>query len=268
METISHFLPAPSIVRFGPFEVDLRTGELRKRGVRIALQEQPLRILAALLEDPGAVVSREALCRRLWPQGTFVDFEHSLNAAVRRLRVTLGDQAGVPRFIETVPRRGYRFLAMGHAASPAPPAPGRARLAVMPFSVFASGAVESSDRWPDLFVEGLTAETITQLARACPANVGVIARMSVVRLAQDARGAAEIGRTLQADYLVEGSIRRDGDRVRIAAQLIDAGDETHLWAASYDRSATDSLTVQMEVAEAIARAVTAALGLEIREFAS
>src|SRR6185436_7429646 len=102
---------APQVVGFGPYEVNLRTGELRKRGIRMSLQEQPLRILAALLHAHGEIVTRQELCRRLWPEGTFVDFEHSLNAAVRRLRVTLGDEAGIPRFIETVPRRGYRFLA-------------------------------------------------------------------------------------------------------------------------------------------------------------
>ena len=103
------------IVRFGTFELSLRSGELRRRGLRVALQEQPLRILMALLERPGEVVTREDLCRRLWPEGTFVDFEHSLNAAVRRLRVTLGDDADVPRFVETVHKRGYRFLPLGRA---------------------------------------------------------------------------------------------------------------------------------------------------------
>src|SRR5688572_11549045 len=106
--SVQHWRPP---VRFGAFEVNLRTGELRKRGVRLALQEQPLRVLSALLERPGEIVSREELRNRLWPNGTFVDFEHSLNAAVRRLRVALGDEAGVPRFIETVQRRGYRFIA-------------------------------------------------------------------------------------------------------------------------------------------------------------
>ena len=112
METISGPRLA-DIVRFGTFELSLRSGELRRRGLRVALQEQPLRILMALLERPGEVVTREDLSRRLWPEGTFVDFEHSLNAAVRRLRVTLGDDADVPRFVETVHKRGYRFLPLG-----------------------------------------------------------------------------------------------------------------------------------------------------------
>src|SRR6187431_26560 len=99
-----------SIVRFGTFELSVRSGELSRRGLRVALQEQPLRILTALLERPGEVVTRQDLCRRLWPEGTFVDFEHSLNAAVRRLRSALGDEADNPRFVETLPRRGYRFI--------------------------------------------------------------------------------------------------------------------------------------------------------------
>ena len=251
---------ASDIVRFGTFEVSLRTGELRKRGIRIALQEQPLRILAALLEKPGEIVSREDLCRRLWPAGTFVDFEHSLNAAVRRLRTTLGDEAEVPRFIETVHKRGYRFLAFNDVlARPVAPAERtspatiahivrkRARLAVLPFGPF------------DGFTDGLTEEAITQLAQACPRNIGVIARTSVERAQREGGGAAEIGRALSADYLVEGNVRRDGDRLRITAQLIESQEETHLWAKTFDRVMTDTLTVQTEVAEEIARAVSEAL---------
>src|SRR3954462_2935755 len=142
----------PTLFRFGPFELDLRTGELRKRGVRLPLQDQPLRILTALLEQPGDIVTREDLCRRLWTQGTFVDFEHSLNAAVRRLRLTLGDTAETPRFIETVHRRGYRFLSWSTSAAidrlPSPAA--SARLAVMPFVSF------NGDFGASRFSEGLT----------------------------------------------------------------------------------------------------------------
>ena len=115
METIS-LPPSADIVRFGTFELSPGGGSSASADVRLALQEQPLRILTALLERPGEVVSREELCHRLWPEGTFVDFEHSLNAAVRRLRMTLGDEAEVPRFVETVHKRGYRFLALNRVA--------------------------------------------------------------------------------------------------------------------------------------------------------
>jgi TolB-like protein len=251
METIS--LPTSAdIVRFGTFELSLGTAELRKRGLRIALQEQPLRILTALLERPGDVVSRETLCRRLWPEGTFVDFEHSLNAAVRRLRMTLGDDGEVPRFIETVHKRGYRFLALSRApiestrAAPATIAHivrKRARLAVLPFGPY------------DGFSDGLTEEAITHLTQTCPRTIGVIARTSVERAQRDGGGAAEIGRALSADYLVEGMVRREGDRLRITAQLIESQEETHLWAKTFDRVVTDVLSLQTELAEEIAKAV-------------
>ena len=103
--------PAHRLVRFGAFELDLRSGELRKSGARLSLQQQPLQLLSVLLEHPGELVTREELRKRLWPDDTFVDFEHGLNAAVKRLRDTLGDSAESPRFVETVPRRGYRFIA-------------------------------------------------------------------------------------------------------------------------------------------------------------
>jgi TolB-like protein/DNA-binding winged helix-turn-helix (wHTH) protein len=258
METI--LLPATGgIVRFGTFELNVGNGELRKRGLRIALQEQPLRILIALLEQPGDVVGREALCHRLWPHGTFVDFEHSLNAAVRRLRVALGDEADVPRFVETVHKRGYRFLAVNPVhdeggmqgwlapATIAHIVRTRARLAVLPFGP------------SDGFAEGLTEEAMTQLTLVCPRTIGVIARTSVVRAHRRGGGAAEIGRALSAAYLVEGHVRRDGDRVRITAQLIESQEETHLWASTFDRVMTDALLLQAEVAEEIAKGVTDAL---------
>jgi TolB-like protein len=257
METIS--LPTSAdIVRFGTFELSLGTAELRKRGLRIALQEQPLRILTALLEQPGHVVSREDLCRRLWPESTFVDFEHSLNAAVRRLRMTLGEDAEIPRFVETVHKRGYRFLATGYAPAHRHPgaqatiAQGRARLAVLPFGPC------------DWFTDGLTEEAITQLTQTCARTIGIIARTSVERAHRDGRSAAEIGRALSADYLVEGSVRREGDRVRISAQLIESQEETHVWAKTFDRVMKDVLSVQTEVAGEIARAVSDALSIASR----
>ncbi len=257
METLP--APAAEIARFGTFEVNLRTGELRKQGRRMPLQEQPRRILSALLERPGDIITREELCGRLWPDGTFVDFEHSLNAAVRRLRTSLGDAAEVPRFVETVHRRGYRFLALDgltranqshERTSPATIAHivrTRARLAVLPFGPY------------DGFTDGLTEEAVTLLTQTCPRTVGVIARTSVARAHRDGGGAAEIGRTLSADYLVEGNVRRDGERLRISAQLIESQDETNLWAHTFERIMTDTLSVQSEVAEQIARAVSDAL---------
>jgi TolB-like protein/DNA-binding winged helix-turn-helix (wHTH) protein len=248
-------LPSPNIVRFGPFELNLRTGELRKRGIRLSLQQQPLEILRALLEAGGEIVSRQELSRRLWPNGTFVDFEHSLNAAVRRLRATLGDEAVIPRFIETVPRRGYRFLLNQPLARPAvAKSRGRLRLAVVPFEMFSVGLPADAT-----FAEGFVDEIVTQLARTCPAHVGVIARTSVLSLGGHHKRAATVGHALDADYLVEGTIRCEGSRARITAQLIEVEQETHVWASSYDCVMSDTLTVQMEVAQAIATAVSLSL---------
>jgi len=249
-----------TIRRFGSFELDPRDGDLRKAGVRIPLQEQPRRLLLALLEEPGAIVGRDALCRRLWPHGTFVDFEHSLNAAVRRLRRALGDDADIPRFVETVHKRGYRFLAT-RAEGPLSisgskhSGPGtiariartRSRLAVLPFGPH------------DGFTAGLSEEALTQLVQSCPRSIGVIARTSVEHARREGGGAAEIARALSADYLLEGHVRREGDRVRITAQLIQSHDETHIWASTFDRVMTDALSVQSDVASAIAKAVVCSI---------
>ena len=247
-----------AIVRFGTFEIDLRSGDLRKGGVRVALQEQPRLLLLALLEQPGEIVARADLRARLWPRDTFVDFEHSLNAAVRRLRLTLGDHAEVPRFIETVHKRGYRFLALRDVLTPAAhpttsPATiahivrKRLRLAVLPFGP------------GDIFTDGLTEDAVTQLTQTCPCTIGVIARTSVAHAQRTAGSPADIARTLSADYLVEGQVRRDGNRVRITAQLIESRAHTHLWADAFDRLMTNSLEVQTEVAEEIAHGVATAL---------
>src|SRR4030095_12685040 len=119
--------PTPRVLRFGVFELDRRSGELRKQGVRVRVQEQPLRVLEALLAEPGEPVTRDALRRRLWSDDTFVDFDNGLNRAINRLRAALGDEADNPRFIETLERWGYRLIAPGTpppSAAPSSPAPG------------------------------------------------------------------------------------------------------------------------------------------------
>src|SRR5215212_10223743 len=165
------------MLRFGPFELDVRSRELRKGRTRVRLQEQPFEILRMMLEKPGHVVTREELCSRLWPNGTFVDFEHSLNAAVKRLRAALGDEADNPRFVETLPRRGYRFIAMMDAAEAAltvvaGTAGHRVRLAVLPFTIV------GDEPGQEYFADGLTEEMIAQLGQLCRDRIGVIARSS------------------------------------------------------------------------------------------
>jgi len=255
-------------LRFASFELDVRSRELRKGADRIRLQEQPFEILRLMLERPGDVVTREELAKRLWPDGTFVDFEHSLNAAVKRLRAALGDDADNPKFVETLPRRGYRFIAaLGGAASSngtrvgsmaaagAPVVPDyKARLAVLPFTNSSGG--ESGQEY---FSDGLTEEMILQLGRLLRGRIGVIARSSSILFKGGNQRARDIGQTLRADYLLEGGVRREGDRVRITAWLVDASSETHLWTDVYERSLTDGLLVQAEVAARIARSLAVEL---------
>ena len=243
-------------IRFGAFELDERARELRSGTSRIRLQEQPFEILRLLLRRPGDVVTREELRRQLWPDGTYVDFEHSLNAAVKRLRAALGDDADNPRFVETLPRRGYRFVASSAvpAADPAPAAlpPARLRLAVLPFS-------NLGDERHEYFGDGLHEELISQLGGLCRGRVGVLARWSSLVFKGTSLRARDVGEALRADYLLEGSVRHEDDRVRITARLVETASETQLWAEMYDRHLTHCLTVQADVAAHIARALAAEL---------
>jgi TolB-like protein/tetratricopeptide (TPR) repeat protein len=243
-----------SLFRFGGFEMNLRTRELWRNGVRIRLQDQPFQILAMMLERPGDVVTREEIRERLWADGTTVDFEHGVNAAIKRLRTALGDIAESPRFVETLHRRGYRFIAPLDAPMPFGLSdrhiPGaRARLVVLPFANLSEGLAQ------EYFSDGLTEEMIAQLGRLFGSRFGVIARTSSMLLKNGTRTASEIGHAFGARYLLEGSVRRDGERVRITAQLIETEGETHLWAESYDRQLADVIAVQTDVAAAIARSL-------------
>jgi TolB-like protein len=228
--------------------VDFRAGELRKHGIRIALQEKPLRILEALLGNAGGVVTREELRGRLWPDATFVEFDHSINIAVSKLRRALNDAGVNPRFVETLSRKGYRFIAPVERPAAAR-APRKIMLAVLPF-LNLSGDPEQS-----YFSDGLTEETINQLGRLNPRELGVIARMTAMHYRAAPLSAAEIGRELGVDYIVEGSVRQWTGRVRITARLIQVSDQTHLWADTYDRTLSDILDIQGDVTRRIACAL-------------
>jgi TolB-like protein/DNA-binding winged helix-turn-helix (wHTH) protein/Tfp pilus assembly protein PilF len=282
-------------VRFGVFEVDFHTGELRKSGLKIKLHAQPLAVLKLLLERPGEIVTREELQQKLWGDNTFVDFDHGLNKTINKLREALSDNAGTPRYIETLPRRGYRFIAPVTMPTLAPelvppperksqshlttalasavmlllafgfywfgfrnrathlPTSGKAMLAVLPFENM------SGDSNEDYFADGLTEEMIAQLGQLRPTNLGVIARTSAMRYKHTKESVTQIGHELGVNYLLEGSVRLAGQRVRITAQLIQATDQTHLWAESYETPLTDILKVQREIAERI----TGSLRLEL-----
>jgi TolB-like protein/Flp pilus assembly protein TadD len=230
------------VVRFGAYEADLRAGELRKNGLRIRLSEQPFQVLTILLEHPGEVVAREELQKRLWPDGTFVDFEQGLNAAVKRLREVLDDSADTPHLIETVPRRGYRFVGSLGSST------GRIQsLAVLPLENL------SGDPEQEYFAEGLTEALINTVAKI--GALRVTSRTSAMRYRKTDKNVPQIARELNVDAIVEGTVLRSGDRVRISVQLIDAHADTHLWAESYDRDLRDILALHSEVAQAVAREV-------------
>jgi TolB-like protein len=238
-----------SVVRFGVFEVDFRNGELRKSGIRLKLPGQPLQVLEVLLEQPGTVIARDELRRRLWPADTFVDFDNALNTAVNKLREALCDTATNPRFIETLPRRGYRFVGQVHLPEKAAQHHSRPMLAVLPF-VNLGGDPEQ-----EYFSDGLTEEMISQLGRRHSARLGVIARTSAMQYKGTHKSIHEIARELGVEFILEGTVRRGGDRVRITAQLIRAADQVHLWAESYDRTVVDILAIQTEVANQIDRSL-------------
>ena len=297
-----------SIIRFGVYELDVRKNELRKHGSRIRLQEQPLQVLAVLLRCPGELVGREELRNRVWPCGTFVSFDHALNTAVKKIRAALNDDADAPRYIETVPRRGYRFIApVSSPLSEALPVdvapatqswrrslrmggfsvrivsitagvlavlillvgylnmhrillagagvgPRRAMVAVLPFQNL------SGDASQDYFSDGLTEEAIAQVARISPEQFGVIARTSAMKYKHSMKSISEIARELHADYLVEGSVRREGNRIRIVAQLVRASDQTPHWTKDFNSEIGETLSIESKVGAEIASNVNAAIG--------
>jgi len=294
-------VPATCVLRFDTFELDLRAGELRKRGVKLRLQGQPVQLLAILLQSPGHLVTREELRSQLWPADTFVDFDHSLHNAIGRIREVLGDSTVIPRYIETLPRRGYRFIApveevqalrsseangnkTREAVAVAPQSKTRASLALTLLVLAASGSAFwlvravsrptsaaprlrsiavlplenlSGDPSQEYFADGMTEQLITDLAKV--GSLRVISRTSVMRYKGTKKGLPEIARELNVDGIVEGSVMRSGNRVRITAQLLHAPTDKHLWAEAYERDLGDVIRLQNEVAQAIAQQVRAQL---------
>ena len=225
-------------VRFGAFEVDLEGRRLLKRGIPIALREQSFQVLAALMERPGEIVTREELRRRLWSSDTFVDFEVALNSAVSRLRDALGDSAESPSFIETVPKRGYRFVVS---------IPKRPAVAVMPF------ANQTGDARDEYFSDGLTDGLIRVLSRID--GLKVTAGSVVYRFKGQRCDARQAGRELGVEAVLEGSVSRAGGRIRINVNLVGVKDGFNLWAQRFDSNLGDVFTIQDEVCEAVAGAM-------------
>jgi len=246
------------VLRFDGYELDVHAGELCKRGKKVRLHGQPVQVLAALLRRPGKLVTREELRQDIWQSDTFVDFDHSLHNAIARLREALGDSAKSPRYIETLPRRGYRFIGkvdpVETEASPrAPmsePFSGAQRIqsiAVLPLED------HSRDREHEYFADGMTEALITSLAKI--KALRVISRTSAMTYRGARKPLPQIARELNVDSVIEGSVLRSDDRIRIAAQLIHASTDEHLWAESYERDFRDILSLQSEIARHVAEQV-------------
>src|SRR5580698_5634696 len=281
--------PPTDIVHFGIFQIDLKARELHKAGVKVKLQEQPFRVLALLVERAGQVVTREELRQRVWPTDAYVAFDQGLNNAIKKVRDALGDSADSPRFVETLARHGYRFVApvgalpqrhsepqvrsglrshwkfafiglasafllaalaywAWHRSNAGAPTE-KVILAVLPFDSL------GHDPDQEFFSDGLTEEMIAQLGKLNPERLTVISRGSVAKYKDSRLSANQIGSELHADYLVQGSVRRESNRVRITVQLIQVRDQTDLWTESYDRELKDMLALQDSAARTIAHQI-------------
>ncbi len=310
-------MPAPTSrrVRFGDFELDLTTGELRSTykadGNNVLLREQVFQVLRMLLEREGRIVTREEIKNRLWANDTVVDFDHSINATIKTLRRGLGDSADNPRYIETLARRGYRlmlpiqylestpetalekdrerreqsaaemsenrarvqpqmkprwwkaalvlasavilvgagYMSWRHFRATEPVKSEKIMLAVLPFENL------TGDPNKEYLADGLTEETISQLGRLNPEQLGVIARTSVMGYKHKDERLDQIGRDLSVQYVLENSLRENGNQIRLTAQLIQVKDQTHLWSQDYDYPPKDILNVEDDVAKAVAREI-------------
>src|SRR5262249_6871226 len=293
-------MPAPAFsterVQFGVFELDLQKAELRKQGVKVKLQEQPLKVLQVLLENQGQIVTRDELRKRVWPADTFVEFDQGLYSAMARLRDALGDSSESPRFVETVARRGYRFIApvtelpaQGVKAVRGDKAVAYRRLLVSLVAGLLGGAILiltfllfdaervrewfhktpirsiavlplenlSHDPEQEYFADGMTDELITSLAKL--GNLRVVSRTSAMHYKKTSKPLPEIGRELNVDAVVEGTVERSGNRVRIRVQLIQASSDRHMWAQTYDRELGDTLLLQSEASADIVREIQSSL---------
>lgn len=278
-------------MRFGEFEADLDAGELRKNGVRLHLQDQPFQVLAVLLRRPGQLMKREELRREVWPQDTFVEFDQALNTAIKKIRIALEDAANAPRFVETIPRKGYRFIAeinppvsadgVSNVVSSAGNDAGLSRWRVIGgvaavvlllllglWGVHRTPAAQEHpngkivlavlpfENWSDgvrqkYLCAGVTEELITQLSSVDPARLTVAAHTAVQPYEHTSKSVAQIGRELHVDFIMEGSLRSERQHLRVSAELIRVSDQARIWGDDFDREDGDLLALERELAASI-----------------
>ncbi|HKE21208.1 MAG TPA: winged helix-turn-helix domain-containing protein [Bryobacteraceae bacterium] len=277
-------MPQPERVRFGVFDFDPATRELRRQGVPVRLQAHPAQVLTLLVEHAGEMVSREALRRELWGETTFVDFDRNINFCIAQIRTALGDSADSPRFIRTLPKRGYQFIApvsRPSAPDPAPPAErrgsARRRLCAASFVLVLGGvgvsiwllgptgtkpaaavAVVRFDNETDDpaftgLADTLTDSVVGELAAAGDGRFGVIGNAAILRAPRQGRDLLAIGSVLHAGYVVIGQVQRDGAGIRILAHLIRLPDQKHVWVVRADSTPQQAVDSQSTMARRIAR---------------
>jgi TolB-like protein/DNA-binding winged helix-turn-helix (wHTH) protein len=287
------------IYRFDTFELDATSYQLRHAGEAVRLERIPLDLLFLLVRRRGELVSRQEILDQVWGKDIALDADNAINTAIRKIRRAVKDNSEQPRFLHTVPGKGYRFEAALAGPEPAPvlvespdagqpggpsgrgrrrtlivaaaiiaclgtalvlfrpkPAASKIMLAVLPFTNF------SGDPAQEYLADGMTEEMITALGGLDPAQLGVIARTSAMQYKNAHKSGTQIAKELSVQYLLEGSIRRSNGRLRVTAQLIQARDQTHLWAEDFDRDQSDILDVQGEVARAIASQIRLAISTQ------
>jgi TolB-like protein/DNA-binding winged helix-turn-helix (wHTH) protein len=320
--------PTHGVARFGVYQADFRAGELHKSGIKVKLTDQPFRLLAVLLERRGELVTRQELRERLWPSDEFGEFNDGLNTAINRLRVALDDSAENARFIETIPRRGYRFIApvdfRADSAEPVPDFPaipkksdtenrptvqvsnaspagaihtwfgggamplGAALVSVVLVAIVAMGiwwrmrervtsAAEvrirsiavlpfenfSGDANQDFLAEGMTDELTTELAQV--GSLRVTSRSSVLAYGASHKPMRQIRDDLGVDAVVEGSVAREGQIVRVDAHLVETLDDRQIWAQSFTEDEQNILALEDDVARAVAERIEVAIAPDVHE---
>lgn len=265
-------------VRFGIFDFDPASRELRREGIPLRLQAQPAQVLAALVEHAGQVVTREQLRQAIWGSDTFVDFDRGLNYCIAQIRSALGDSADAPRFVRTIPKQGYQFVAPLGAAEAAPtPVPSARRpdrkyfwaaaLALAAVAILALFVVrrnpatniavvrfdnETGIAGLDRFADGLTDAVTAELTAADGGRHGIIGNASILRGPRNQRDLNAIGSALKARYVILGQVQSNSTHIRVLAHLIRLPEQTHIWVVRFDRDVVDPLQVQEELGKRIA----------------
>src|SRR5260370_560726 len=238
------------VVQLGEFVLDVSRYELSRAGKPVSMERIPMDLLMLLVRENGRLIGREEIIEQLWGRGFHFDSDNSINTAIRKIRHALGDDSGNPQYGETVTGRGYLFKGRTISA-PAQTEAERSRimLAVLPFENL------SGDPAQEYLSDGMCEETIMRLGRMSPHRLGVIARTSSMTYKQTNKSVAQIGQELGVDYVLEGSLRREAEHVRITAQLIRVRAQIHLWAENYDRQLPGILDIHGEIGAAIAAQV-------------